>query len=488
MVSERLEEYSSTVTKLEKSLILCDIVAQVRANSPHGGFVKKDGNDGRWYEVGDFLAREKTSQAFRDALHDQYKSSNTAKKIRRQQAESSGNLSGTRPAARRAYSTSQLLDSKSLQQKKQRQGYADPLLAKLRAQKSARSMFEFNGEQQATRGAPDAAVRRGEASLLSGGGANRVTGASGAASLRLPVSLARASCPNLSRSRASTGTILGGGASRLAGLTSGGFDADNSGGRNFDWGGQLGMPAAKESSTVNFERQAALESNAAKSFSGGSNFDWGSFTSSTRIPSAAPSLDRIGEGAVGVGVPVSSGLDNKANLFSRFTEDALDELTGQGRRSSLDMITSGLFNRRGSIDSLDFVSSELNVEAVVADFDPTAIMEDDELGDTSSSLLMNSALLESPSGKSAPSTMSSSFGAASLDIEAKLRALRRSTFESNNMSALPERETTVNRAVVMLEPHQEESASDTFDRLVSLVGDVDSENPFEPDPLPDPLP
>jgi hypothetical protein len=101
---------------------------------------------------------------------------------------------------------------------------------------------------------------------------------------------------------------------------------------------------------------------------------------------------------------------------------------------------------------------------------------------------MNSALLESPSGKSAPPTMSSSFGAASLDIEAKLRALRRSTFESNNMSALPERETTVNRAVVMLEPHQEESASDTFDRLVSLVGDVDSENPFEPDPLPDPLP
>lgn len=32
----------------------------------------------------DFLAREKTSQAFRDALHDQYKSSNTAKKKRRQ--------------------------------------------------------------------------------------------------------------------------------------------------------------------------------------------------------------------------------------------------------------------------------------------------------------------------------------------------------------------------------------------------------------------
>ena len=32
----------------------------------------------------DFLAREKTSQAFRDALHDQYKSSNSSKKKRRQ--------------------------------------------------------------------------------------------------------------------------------------------------------------------------------------------------------------------------------------------------------------------------------------------------------------------------------------------------------------------------------------------------------------------
>jgi hypothetical protein len=37
--------------------------------------------------VGCFLAREKTSQTFRDAVHDQYKSSNSSKKKRRQVAQ-----------------------------------------------------------------------------------------------------------------------------------------------------------------------------------------------------------------------------------------------------------------------------------------------------------------------------------------------------------------------------------------------------------------
>lgn len=84
LVEGRLAEYSSASSKLEKSYILSDIVVEVRQISPNGGFVKRDTQSGRWYEVGDFLAREKTSQAFRDALHDQYKSSNTAKKKRRQ--------------------------------------------------------------------------------------------------------------------------------------------------------------------------------------------------------------------------------------------------------------------------------------------------------------------------------------------------------------------------------------------------------------------
>jgi hypothetical protein len=85
IVTGYLEQYSKSSSKMEKSYILSDIVAKVRKSSPNGGgFVKKCPETKRFYEVGCFLAREKTSQAFRDALHDQYKSSNSAKKKRRQ--------------------------------------------------------------------------------------------------------------------------------------------------------------------------------------------------------------------------------------------------------------------------------------------------------------------------------------------------------------------------------------------------------------------
>lgn len=87
IVQSFLPQYSKAVAKLEKSYILSDVVEQVRKNSGIGGFIKKDPDSGRWYEVGDFLAREKTSQAFRDVLHDKYKSSNTAKKKRRQEEQ-----------------------------------------------------------------------------------------------------------------------------------------------------------------------------------------------------------------------------------------------------------------------------------------------------------------------------------------------------------------------------------------------------------------
>lgn len=74
-----LGEYNNAKTKLDKSGVLSAVVQQVRQASPEGGFVKQD-EKGKWFEVGDFLAREKTSQAFRDALHERYKSSNVSKK------------------------------------------------------------------------------------------------------------------------------------------------------------------------------------------------------------------------------------------------------------------------------------------------------------------------------------------------------------------------------------------------------------------------
>jgi hypothetical protein len=81
-----LDEYSGARTKVDKSAVLNKVVEEVRLRSPNGGFVKQDA-DGVWHEVGDFLAREKTSQAFRDALHDRYKSSNVSKKKRRQEEQ-----------------------------------------------------------------------------------------------------------------------------------------------------------------------------------------------------------------------------------------------------------------------------------------------------------------------------------------------------------------------------------------------------------------
>jgi hypothetical protein len=84
LVSSCMREYSGTGNKFLKSYIIQQVMNRVRSSSPTGGlYVKRDPEDGRWYDVGDFLAREKTSQTFRDAICQHYKSSNTAKKLRR---------------------------------------------------------------------------------------------------------------------------------------------------------------------------------------------------------------------------------------------------------------------------------------------------------------------------------------------------------------------------------------------------------------------
>ena len=45
-----LDEYSRAKSKLDKTGVLATVVAQIRAKSPNGGFVKQDEND-RWFEV-----------------------------------------------------------------------------------------------------------------------------------------------------------------------------------------------------------------------------------------------------------------------------------------------------------------------------------------------------------------------------------------------------------------------------------------------------
>lgn len=120
-----LEVYGAADSKLQKGAILTDIMNRVRdlchtyhqrqerhekkknaatgknstdttsttttANSSPvlGGFVKCI--NGTWYEVGDFLAREKTSQCFRDALASHYSSSAQSKYLRRRARETTPN-------------------------------------------------------------------------------------------------------------------------------------------------------------------------------------------------------------------------------------------------------------------------------------------------------------------------------------------------------------------------------------------------------------
>jgi len=60
IVESYLEEYSKATSKVEKSVVVSTIIDLVREASPNGGFVKKE--KGRWYEVGDQIARDKVGQ------------------------------------------------------------------------------------------------------------------------------------------------------------------------------------------------------------------------------------------------------------------------------------------------------------------------------------------------------------------------------------------------------------------------------------------
>jgi len=62
IIERHMEEYAKASTKFEKSIIVTQIVDQVRQASPSGGFIRRD--NGRWYEVGDAVAREKVGQRY----------------------------------------------------------------------------------------------------------------------------------------------------------------------------------------------------------------------------------------------------------------------------------------------------------------------------------------------------------------------------------------------------------------------------------------
>lgn len=83
MLEGYLSRYSNATSRLEKSLVVSDVVDAVRKGSPDGGFVRcvKD----VYYEVGDGIAREKCGGTFREMLHTKYRSSAKAKRRMREQ-------------------------------------------------------------------------------------------------------------------------------------------------------------------------------------------------------------------------------------------------------------------------------------------------------------------------------------------------------------------------------------------------------------------
>lgn len=81
LIAHATKKYSATENKLEKTLIVSEIVEAIHERS--GKFVKKEKKGGPWVEVDEVFAREKVGQSLRDGLHDKYRSSTKAKKQRR---------------------------------------------------------------------------------------------------------------------------------------------------------------------------------------------------------------------------------------------------------------------------------------------------------------------------------------------------------------------------------------------------------------------
>ena len=61
LIKSKLDRYLKAIAKIDKTLLIYEVVSEVRTKSPNGGFVKLDKSTGQYYEVGDFLAVSKHS-------------------------------------------------------------------------------------------------------------------------------------------------------------------------------------------------------------------------------------------------------------------------------------------------------------------------------------------------------------------------------------------------------------------------------------------
>ena len=85
MVQNRLEEYKTATTKLEKSMIVTSILSSIEQDCPpHGAFVSHNGK--QYSKVSQHQAREKIASSFRNMLSEKYKSSSKNKVAQRRLA------------------------------------------------------------------------------------------------------------------------------------------------------------------------------------------------------------------------------------------------------------------------------------------------------------------------------------------------------------------------------------------------------------------
>ncbi|CAJ1943637.1 unnamed protein product [Cylindrotheca closterium] len=84
IIEEAAPRYGASQGKLAKSIIVSAIIDTIRGLTPQGGFVKPAGR--QWIEIGNKNAREKVSQALRDQLHSQYRSSAKSKREKKDEA------------------------------------------------------------------------------------------------------------------------------------------------------------------------------------------------------------------------------------------------------------------------------------------------------------------------------------------------------------------------------------------------------------------
>eukprot|EP00980_Cylindrotheca_fusiformis_P000082 scaffold19_cov114-Cylindrotheca_fusiformis.AAC.29 len=82
LIAAATERYAATTNKLEKTMIVSEIVQAIHRRK--GMFVKKEKKGGPWVEVDEVFAREKIGQSLRDGLHDKYRSATKAKKQRKE--------------------------------------------------------------------------------------------------------------------------------------------------------------------------------------------------------------------------------------------------------------------------------------------------------------------------------------------------------------------------------------------------------------------